>query len=319
MPSPSGPLLMGLAGVLSLCPAAATGQTATSQAPPPAWSAGVACDPAQDRIVVFGGYFRGLVSGTWERDGRGWRRATGVEPSPRNAPAMVHDAARAQILLFGGDQGQAGALGDTWVYDSSGWRELAVSGPPARSIHRMVYDSRRDRVVLFGGIAGGETLGDTWEWDGSKWLPMAAVGPPPRALHGMAYDPVRGVTVVFGGQTRRAADAPSLADTWEWDGSQWVQRTVAPAGPRDHITMAFDPGGRAVMLFGVAPGDTGPGEAWVYQGGPWRPLSQTGPRRAGGSLCAAGTEGAMLLYGGGDGAPTNELWRWSAGRWTLTP
>ncbi|MEO8635614.1 MAG: kelch repeat-containing protein [Gemmatimonadales bacterium] len=293
---------------------------ATDSPPPPAWSTGVAYDLGRSRLVVFGGYFRGLIGGTWEWDGRGWMRTAVDGPSPRNAPGMVYDAARGQMLLFGGDRGQEGALGDTWVYDSSGWRRLAVAGPSARSIHAMVYDSRREKVVLFGGVADGKTLGDTWEWDGARWAQVADGGPPARALHGLAYDPLRGVTVLFGGQGILAPDEPSLGDTWEWDGSRWAERQAAPAGPRDHVAMAFNPKRQALMLFGVsadgAAGAAG-GESWLYSGGAWSRLSSDGPRRGGAKLVLEPASGRMLLYGGGDGGPTNEIWAWEGDRWSL--
>ncbi len=317
MPALPRRLIPGLLSLIVLHPSSGAGQSTETSAPPPAWSAGVAYDAGRSRLVVFGGFFRGLVGATWEWDGREWRRGMTEGPSARNAPAMVYDAAHAQILLFGGDRGAAGALGDTWLYDSNGWREVAAAGPPARSIHAMVYDSRRGKVVLFGGVAGGETLGDTWEWDGASWTLVASAGPPPRALHGLAYDPVRGVTVLFGGQTRLAEDAPSLADTWEWDGSRWSNRAVAPAAPRDHIAMAFDPGSKAVMLYGVPAGAAGQGESWIYRGAAWIRLSESGPRRSGAKLVSEPGSETMLLYGGGDGAPTNELWRWKGGSWAL--
>ena len=131
---------------------------------------------------------------------------------------MKFGESRRQVVLFGGDRGPEGALGDTWVYDGHQWREMAITGPSPRSIHAMVYDSRRRKVVLFGGVGDGHTLGDTWEWDGTAWARMAGSGPPPRALHGLAYDAVRGRSVLFGGQTVLAPNEPSLADTWEWDG-----------------------------------------------------------------------------------------------------
>jgi hypothetical protein len=227
----------------------------------------------------------------------------------------VYDEAHGQVLLFGGDRGQEGSLGDTWVYDGQQWREIAVTGPSPRSIHAMVYDSRRRKVVLFGGVAEGRTLGDTWEWDGKGWARVATSGPPARALHGLAYDAARGRTVLFGGQSVLAPDAPSLADTWEWDGVAWSHIEVSPPGPRDHIAMAFDAATGEVLLHGLKAGGEGPAETWAYDGKAWTLFTDAGPRRGGAKLVFDAGAGMMLLYGGGDGAPTNELWAFKGRVW----
>lgn len=290
-------------------------QLAAGQAPTAAWSSGVAYDSARARVVVFGGYSRGYVGGTWEWDGSRWTRPTDSGPSARNAPALAYDAARRRVVLFGGDRGSEGALADTWVYDGKQWKQIVTPGPSARSIHAMVYDTRRGRVVLFGGVTDGRTLNDTWEWDGIAWKRVATTGPAPRALHGLAYDPVRGRTVLFGGQTVLAPDQPSLDDTWEWDGAVWTRIEASPPGPRDHVAMAADPRTGAVLLHGVRAGGEGQGETWSYDGHAWTRLAESGPRRGGGKLLFNASAGALQLYGGGDGAPTNELWTWNGASW----
>src|SRR5262245_66106604 len=52
------------------------------------------------------------------------------------------------------------------------------------------------------------------------WTQVPVTGPSARAP-AMAYDSQRGRTVLFGGLT--LFRAPPLGDTWEWDGSTWVQ------------------------------------------------------------------------------------------------
>jgi Galactose oxidase, central domain len=305
------PAVQGLWGLMLVSAVSASGQSV----PPAAWSPGATYDVARGRVVVFGGYVRGYVGGTWEWDGRAWSRPTETGPSARNAPALAYDEARHQVVLFGGDRGPEGALGDTWVYDGRQWREIATGGPSPRSIHAMVYDAQRRKVVLFGGVADGHTLRDTWEWDGEAWARMAISGPPPRALHGLAYDAVRARTVLFGGQGVLAPDQPSLADTWEWDGVAWEQIDVSPPGPRDHVGMAFDATTGKVLLHGVAAAGAGAGETWAYDGHGWTRLSDAGPRRGGAKLVFDAGTRRTLLYGGGDGTPTNELWAWSGTAW----
>jgi hypothetical protein len=105
-------------------------------------------------------------------------------------------------------------------------------------------------VVLFGGKQGTTFLSDTWEWDGNNWLQLnPANSPPPRNAHVLAYDPARGRTVLFGGNT--PYPGPILADTWEWDGLDWVQRfPLTSPPPRDLHALACDSARGKLVLFG---------------------------------------------------------------------
>ena len=58
---------------------------------------------------------------------------------------------------------------------------------------------------------------------------LRALAKDPNARFGsaMAFDEARGRTVLFGGLL---ADRTPLDDTWEWDGTDWVQRWGMPGG-----------------------------------------------------------------------------------------
>jgi hypothetical protein len=228
---------------------------------------------------------------------------------------MAYDAARGQVVLFGGDTRATGALGDTWILDGSGWRQVPGEGPPPRSTHQMVYDSRRQRLVVFGGASGSEVLGDTWEFDGARWHQMATDGPSARTLHGLAYDSARGVTVLFGGVSRLAPDAASHGDTWEWDGTVWRRIDVQGPSARDHVAMTYDAARRVVVLHGGGLEEAS-AETWTYDGRSWRRASTAGPRRRFARLEFDPGSGSLLLYGGFDRQPSNELWRFRDDTWT---
>jgi hypothetical protein len=55
---------------------------------------------------------------------------------------MAYDAARGEVVLFGGWDGTL--LGDTWTWDGTTWTEEhpAIS-PPARILMGMAYDPGR--------------------------------------------------------------------------------------------------------------------------------------------------------------------------------
>ena len=69
--------------------------------------------------------------------------------------------------------------------------------------------------------------------DGENWTQrVTGVAPGPRANAGMAYDFQRGRVVLFGG-----GGATIDAETWEWDGTQWLQRFPTTAPARRHALM----------------------------------------------------------------------------------
>lgn len=307
----SRPLLARCA--LLCAPAVCPAQTVL---PPAAYSAGATYDSAHRRLVVFGGYVSGRYLGeTWEWDGLSWTKSATSGPSGRNSPALVYDAKRGRVLMFGGDARPTGDLADMWERIGDQWRQLTIPTPPARTTHLMVYDSRRDRVVLFGGIAGGATLGDTWEFDGERWLRVATEGPAARGLFAMAYDPARGVTVLFGGTTALRPDPPTLGDTWEWDGRRWARVDIPGPSPRDHAQMTFDPGRKAIVLHGGGVNDAEAAETWLYDGHSWIRAPFPGPSRRGANMVFSLKTGAVMLYGGFAGQPTNELWRLGDSSW----
>lgn len=285
--------------------------------PAPAYSVGAAFDEARGRFVVFGGYRDGAYDGeTWEHDGARWTRVTISGPSARNSPALAYDAKRKLVVLFGGDTRASGPLGDTWTWDGINWKQRDVPGPVARTTHTMTYDASRERIVLFGGVAGGHMLSDTWEWDGARWEQRAAGGPPPRSLNGLAYDALRRRVVMFGGMSAFRPGAPPLADTWEWDGQRWTAFAGTGPSARDHTAMAFDELRGAVVMHGGGEG-VARAESWAFDGNAWTRLATDGPPRMNARLYFAPRARALMLFGGFNDAPSNELWLLRDAAWTL--
>jgi hypothetical protein len=132
-------------------------------------------------------------------------------------------------------------------------------------------------VVLFGGSDNPSSLNclsDTWEWNGITWTQRTPVAAPPgRVYHAMAYDSARGVTVVFGGISM--AGGGLMADTWEWNGTNWTQRTPATSPPvRYAHAMVFDSARGVTVLFGGDPffisGSGSPlSDTWEWNGTNW--------------------------------------------------
>ena len=192
---------------------------------------GFVYDTRRDRFIAFGGSAgRGTALGeTWALSGTTWSKVDVPGPPARQAHAMVFDAKRNVVVVFGGmgtgAPGQPPPLfGDTWEFDGTTWTQKQVTGPAARNSAGATFDSKRGVVVLFGGSGPDGFFGDTWSWDGTAWRKLAATGPEARVMGYMAYDRNRDRVVLFGG--RKGWPDGDLNDTWEWDGNSWRRVTT---------------------------------------------------------------------------------------------
>lgn len=296
-------------------------------------SAPMVYDSERQRIVMFA-FHRDELE-TWEWDGTSWTgRVAAASPPPSQLVdyAIAYDSARHKVVLFGGWLFPSppvvigSAQNRTWEWDGgTTWHEIATPvSPPARSVHAMTYDSRRGTVVLYGGRNTlGALLHDTWEYDGATWTQRASSGPPNSAYDQMVFDAARRTVVLFGGFGEAGVDAPTTAQTWEWDGNRWTMAAELPAlksrlGPG----MAYDIARGRVVLFGGALYASGPqmADTWEWDGATWaQPAGrvQPGPRaRHAMTLASRGT--GVVMFGGVDagGARQNDTWLWNGSSWT---
>lgn len=275
----------------------------TGASPSPRVDASIAYDSARGRTVLFGG-FTSQQSGTpladtWEWDGAGWTQILPTSaPRARGGSGVAFDAERNRVVLFGGSSGHK-SLSDTWEYDGTTWTQMAAPiSPSARALPGMAYHAASRRVVLFGGAA---SLGDTWEWDGAAWVQRQPLtSPPGRAWAPLAYDSVRQRVVLFGGA--HCCDYfARLADTWEWDGTNWSRRQpVISPSPRFGHTVAYDTRRAVTVLFG---GETRPAlsdETWEWDGTAWTLHWTTAwpPERVSAAAAFDGSRGQTVLFGG---------------------
>ncbi len=220
-------------------------------------------------VVLFGGSAppgNTFLGDTWGWNGSSWTKLSQTGPSARAGHEMAYDAARGEVVLFGGHDGAY--RDDTWVWNGTSWTEKTglATKPGARSWHAMAYDESRQVVVLFGGWNGGSYLGDTWEWNGSSWTIVPQSGPSAREGHAMAFHPANGV-VLFGG----GAGTPNN-ETWAWNGAIWSKLTGAgnqPAPQRYFNTMAYDNFLQRIVLFGGGDAATILNDTWVWDGDHW--------------------------------------------------
>ena len=230
----------------------------------PAHSPGVDYWPAmtydrqRQRVVLFGGVdYRvnvGSANETWEWDGVDWgiRRRPMWSPRANNSYATAFDRTRGRTLLFGGwDDGvwRDASPRETWEWDGALWSRRTTSASPPAGSAVMAFDSVRGRAVLLAWDNASPTS-ETWEWDGVDWTRrFPSRSPPPRDAAGMVYDSRRSRVVLFGGVWYWPWT--NLADTWEWDGTDWNQVTSPLSPPaRSYHSMSYDSRRGCVVAFG---------------------------------------------------------------------
>ena len=253
-----------------------------------------------------------------EPAGMNWRSKY---PSPRAYHAMAYDSTRGVVVLFGGrGENDWYLLDDTWEWDGTSWVECnPASQPTGRREHTMVYDSVRGVIALFGGFdINGTILDDTWEYDGMNWVQRSpASWPPARAGHAMAYDIARSIVVLFGGYYISGGNAIQRSDTWEWDGTSWVERNPIshPTARKDH-SMTYDSLRGITVLFGGLAGSTYRGDTWEWDGTNWveRSLGSNPSPRGNFSMTYNNARGLVVLFGGVNSSVLlDDTWEWDGG------
>ncbi len=292
--------------------------TAWQQAPTPTGMANrsghkLAFDLVRQRTVLFGGNNSNSLAETWEWDGALWTRITPAQsPSPRTHSAMAFDLARNRMVVYGGSSVFNANLGDTWEYDGQTWIPIATNAQPGRRHgHGLAYDLGRNRIVMFGG-ENGTPFNDTWEYDGVDWtLRTPANAPSPRLHFGMTYDWSRAVTVVAGGALNIYTG--ETGDTWEWDGTDWNQRTPLSTVPaRRNAAMTFLLSWNRSVLWGGGVGSNGVAvvnETWTYGGAAQATVTSRGQGCAGsaGVPSLAAANGQLPWLGSTWGASVTAL------------
>jgi len=110
----------------------------------------LAFDSDRGKLVLFGGrrgrdVFPSILGDTWEHDGSLWTQVNLVGPGARSGSCMAYDAARRQMVLFGGE---SNLYDDTWLY------RMPVSDP-VLLIQPVDRATALRGAVSFAVVAGG--------------------------------------------------------------------------------------------------------------------------------------------------------------------
>jgi hypothetical protein len=222
---------------------------------------------------------------------------------------------------------------DVWEFDldsATGWRELALPAGKTRphAGHRLLFDAGEDRLLLSGGrwtnAAGISAYdADAWALDpdaGTGFVPLlgpSVVSPAPRTESASAVDRAHRRYYVFGG----AGDAipnGTLGDLWSLDftnAPRWREESSTTPAPHSRYGAAgaFDSRRGHFLVLGGWFGNGLLGDVLAFDtaAGAWAPLNPLGPAptpRAWATAVYDSVRDRVLLFGGYDGSPRNDVW-----------
>jgi PKD repeat protein len=228
-------------------------------APSPRSAFGLADDPADHEVVLFGGYSaKGtILDDTWTYVAGAWTNITATAGTPPPATywgSMTYDNQTDSVIFFGGLQGLTQSTeytNETWSFSDNTWTELfPTTSPPARNSESMVDDVADGSLLLFGG-QNASPLNDTWTFSGTDWSHVTTTMAPPVSWGaGLAYDAPESEVVLFGGTP--AAEY----QTWTYHAGTWTEYDPTPnPGQAIGLTeMTYDYADQYVLLFADSPG-----------------------------------------------------------------
>ncbi len=227
----------------------------TSHSPSARFGFGLADDPADHEVVLFGGdgAHGGYLGDTWTYSAGVWTNITATVDTPPPAGfwmSMAYDPATTSVLLFGGLNQSSEYGNDTWSFHGGQWTQLFPSVlPPGRHAQEMIFDAADGEMVMFGGLGAVDYFNDTWTYSSGNWAPIGAGNHPgARIAAGMAFDSVTGKLALYGGYPGNI----DYYSTWLFSGGSWTQYnlTYNPPNPSDpYGQMIYDPTDNYVFLF----------------------------------------------------------------------
>jgi hypothetical protein len=179
-------------------------------------------------------------------------------------------------------------------------------------------ESAAGNVLLFGGVFNPSSgrlhyYPDTWEWNGQWIQHTPAASPRRRRSHAMTFDVRRGRVVLHGGDSQTGPlTVNRFTDTWEWDGTVWIERTPAtvPWISLSSSQMAYDGERGRAVLYG--PDKLGASVVWEWDGVDWKqrfPVTSPSPRIFH-ALAYDWLRAKIVLFGGQTAANSHDFDTW---------
>jgi hypothetical protein len=253
--------------------------------------AAMAFDPISRRSIMFGGE---PDSGeTWAWDGSSWKQLEPRNsPSPRSGVLMAFDPALGRLLLFGGTTGLNTLLYDTWEWDGGNWIKLPIPDATFAGLEGgLGYDPITKRMMLMGLGGGVGNDRKNWFLEPKGWVAQRFSNTAVPFTGFTLSTDSSGRLVLFGGSNslggRKGFGATN--DTWAWDGSDWILRTVrvAPSARWQPASVVDSTTGDVVLFGGIAQDGYrnlyALDDTWTWDGSAW---TQRSPLRATGLVQA---------------------------------
>jgi len=235
-------------------------------------------------------------------------------PGPRVEHAMAYDAARGEVLLFGGSNGGLQVFGDLWAWDGSQWALKSTSGPAARMGAILAFNPTTQHMMLYGGSdASGTPFTDLWDWDGMAWTELSVSGGPPIKHAAGGFDAHRNRLVVHRGYSGTAPQR----DTWEWDGTAWTQAATATPQLLSiplPSPMVYEPSRQALLML-IGDAMTGQTVMWQWSGTAWTDLGPGPAMGTPGPIAIRASDNIIALDGNPANVATAATWRWNGTAW----
>ncbi len=278
-----------------------------------------------DRLVA-GAPFRtgGGVANVYLRSGTTWSEEAVLVGSDTQGSDLFGRrlALSGSRALIGSPRNNSNA-GAAYVFNRTGttWTQQAKIQPADGSGGGFGWGVALEDEV---GIVSGQFSNSVFVFDkgDGAWTERnPATAPSIRLGTAMVFDMDRNVALLFGGDGTTRLD-----DTWEWDGTDWMDVTPASGNPpgRGRLALTYDSSRQRVVLFGGIDGvffdDT-----WEWDGAAWTdvtPVSGNPSPRALHAMAYDPANGVTVLFGGLGTSSTHfdDTWEWDGSSWTdVTP
>ena len=228
----------------------------TPIAPSTRYAHAMADDPANGRVLMYGGgsFAGGAIwfGDLWAWNGSAWTQlAEAAAPKLGDQEAFtaqaVFDRPRGEILAFPFDP-----QGTAQTFDGASWTTHACSGTCPTPPMYLGFDEVFELPVVVA--ANGDFL-----WSGSGWIPMTSPTPRPTVRQNSALASNGGQLVLFGG----LSGASPTNQTWTFDVNGWTQQfpSNVPPPSAGHHMVAMPSRGEVVLVTH--------NRTWTWDGSDW--------------------------------------------------
>ncbi len=289
----------------------------------------LASDPVRKVVVVFGGLGaeRKELSTLHEISKDSLKLIPfDSGPQAQSAALFINEPSMRACLLVDRIPAADGVAVRTWTWNGEKWSEKFTTGP-SKVISRaqfLLYDTERACPVALCPTETWDAY-ELWELKNGEWLKRTTYGSPTyRQGCCAAYDQKRKMIVLHGGQMH-LTDVFARDETWLCDAAGNWRCANSPAAPRPGVAgscMCYDSSRKATVLIDELFESWADKRTsvhlreWLWDGCRWTrsELPREMPRFCSKTIVADTKRGVLWLWF--EREKSNELWRFSKGKWT---